>query len=362
MAKKILVLAAAGIGDCLIATPLIHELRANFPEAEIHALVVYKGSKDLLEGNPHLNVIHQKNLLRDPKLQSLRFLWKLRRQRFDISINAHPQGRIHYRLVARLIGARQRVSHEYENAGWWDRWLVHRCVAQDYSLHSVENNHRLLPLIGAETRLSHHDLELFLSPAEHHWASEYLVRHQLGGVRKLGMHVGSGGTKNLKLKRWPFNHWLELIQRLTAAQPGLAILLFGGPEEQEEHSKILEATQGRRVRAPGTTNLRQAAALLKHCDAFLSVDTALMHLAAAMKVPQQLVIEAPTLNPTNLPWANPHRVIPNPAVGGRNLDYYRYDGGPIRGSNRELRRLMESVTVDAVEAAVLDALAVERGL
>jgi len=28
---KILVIAMAGIGDALIATPLIHELRANFP-------------------------------------------------------------------------------------------------------------------------------------------------------------------------------------------------------------------------------------------------------------------------------------------------------------------------------------------
>ena len=69
MAKKILVLAAAGIGDCLIATPLIRELRANFPDAEIHALVVYTGSRDLLEGNPHLTAIHQKNLIKDSKLK-----------------------------------------------------------------------------------------------------------------------------------------------------------------------------------------------------------------------------------------------------------------------------------------------------
>src|SRR6185436_9151171 len=84
MAIKILVVAAAGIGDCLIATPLIHELRANFPQAEIHALVVWPGSKDFLEGNPHLNAIHQKNLVTDSKVESLRFLAGLRQQRYDI--------------------------------------------------------------------------------------------------------------------------------------------------------------------------------------------------------------------------------------------------------------------------------------
>ena len=107
---------------------------------------------------------------------------------------------------------------------------------------------------------------------------------------------------------------------------------------------------------PETRNLRQAAALLKHCHAFLSVDTALMHLAAAMKVPNQIVIEAPTLNPTNVPYGNPFQVIPNPIVNGRNLEYYRYNGKPIRGTEAELIAAMSSIQVDAVFAAVQKAL------
>ena len=147
-----------------------------------------------------------------------------------------------------------------------------------------------------------------------------------------------------------------MIQRLAASRPDIAILLFGGPEEQQEHARILATTTGKRVVAPPTTNLRQAAALLALCDAFVSVDTALMHLAAAMKVRNQMVIEAPTLNPTNLPWGNPYRLIPNAAIGGRNLDYYRYDGGPIRGSDEELKQLMASVSVEQVFTVINEAL------
>ena len=54
-AGRILVISLAGIGDTLIATPFIHELRANFPDAAIDAFVLWAGSKDLLEGNPHLS-------------------------------------------------------------------------------------------------------------------------------------------------------------------------------------------------------------------------------------------------------------------------------------------------------------------
>jgi ADP-heptose:LPS heptosyltransferase len=82
----------------------------------------------------------------------------------------------------------------------------------------------------------------------------------------------------------------------------------------------------------------------------------MMHLAAAMKVPNQIVIEAPTLNPTNLPWQTNYQLIRNPVVNGRNLDYYRYDGGPIRGTDEELLRCMASIQVEEVYRVIADAL------
>ena len=106
----------------------------------------------------------------------------------------------------------------------------------------------------------------------------------------------------------------------------------------------------------GDDNFRQAAALLRHCQAFLSVDTALMHLAAAVKVPNQIVIEAMTLNATNVPYGNLFKLVPNPAVNSRNLDYYRYDGRPIKGTDRQLTTAMNSVKVEAVQLAVATGL------
>ena len=355
-AGRILVISLAGIGDTLIATPFIHELRAHFPGATIDAVVLSAGSKGLLEGNPHLNAVHQKNLIKEGALKSLPFLLGLRRRRYDISINVHTLGRIHYRAVARFIGAHLRLSHEYENHGWLDRLLVNRTLPQDYAVHSIENNNRLLALLGKKPLLPKHAFEIFLTPADTKWADDFLAANQLAPRKRLGLHIGSGDTKNLRLKRWPFAHWQELIQRLSQSHPDLAILLFGGPEEEKEHEQILQAAKGRPVFAPPTKNLRQAAALLKHVDGFLSVDTALMHLAAAMKVANQIVIEAPTLNPTNVPWQTGYRVIRNPVVNGRNLDYYRYDGKPIKGTDEELLRCMASITVEEVYAAVSDAL------
>ena len=73
-----------------------------------------------------------------------------------------------------------------------------------------------------------------------------------------------------------------------------------------------------------------------------------MHLAAAVQAPCQIVIEAPTFNKTNEPYGNPYSLIRNPAIAGRNLEYYRYDGEGIKGSTQELIRLMASVGVESV--------------
>jgi ADP-heptose:LPS heptosyltransferase len=349
---KILVISMAGIGDALIATPLIHELRVNFPDATIDALAMWPGSRDLLENNPHLNQTHQKNLIKCGKFEGLKFLWSLRRHHYDVSINTHPQPRIHYRIAARIAGAPVRISHEYECFGWLDHKLVNKVLPQDYTRHSIENNFDVLPLLGAKKKLPSNEMEIFLTPHEEQLADEFLVKNKLAGQKLLGIHVGSGGTKNLPLKRWPLKNHAGLVRKLNKERPDIRVLLFGGPEETKDHQVVLAQSNRDLTLEAKTQNLRQTAALMKRCGAFLSVDTALMHIAAAVKVPNQIVIEAPTLNATNLPYGNPFTLVKNPVVAGRNLDYYRYDGGDIKGTRDELLACMASIKIEDVFEAV----------
>lgn len=349
---KILVISLAGIGDTLFATPLIHELRANFPEATIEALVRWPGARDLLANNPHLNCVHQKDLMTCGKVELLRYLNGLRHNHYDLSINTHPQSRIHYRLVARIIGARTRFSHEYECFGPFDRWLVNLTLPQDYQKHAADNTLAVLPLIGAKTRLPRHETELYLTAQQEALANEYLARNELNGKKLLGIHVGSGGTKNLALRRWPLTHYIELVRRLHQAEPETRVLFFGGPQEQTDHAQIQAALGKGPWFFPETPNFPQAAHLIRKCEVFLSVDTVMMHLAAAMKVRRQLIIETPTWNTPIQPYANPFTLIKNPMVNGRGLEYYRYDGGNIKGTREELIACMAAVTVESVLAAV----------
>ena len=350
---KILVISFAGIGDTLFATPLIHELRANIPRATIDVFVRWTGAKNLLDNNPNLNTVFQKDIAEDSKIGSLAFLTKLSSRRYDVSINTFPQSRRDYRIAARLINARTRISHFYDNGNAFDRLLTNKSLPVDYTRHAVENNLSLLKFLDAKRKLQNHHYELYLTDAERAFAGDYAAKHNLRTRPALGIHVGSGGTKNLALRRWPLENYIELVRRLREKMPELAILFFGGPGEKKDHEKIQAAIGTDKVLFPQTKSMLQTAALIGECDLFLSVDTSLMHLAAAMEVQNQIVIETPTWNKPIEPYGNPFTLVKNPAVAGRNLEYYRYDGGDIKGTREELLRCMTSIRVEDVFETVM---------
>jgi len=353
---KILVISLAGIGDTLIATPLLHELRLNYPDAVIDALVIWPGARDLLKGNPWINTVHQRNLMQESSLAAARYFLSFRKERYDISINTHPQSKLLYRIAARLIGARQRLSHWYDHSSFVDRLFVNHFAPQDYQRHSIEMNLDLLGLLGKRSQLPEHEFELFFTPEEVAEADQLAQEARLGSRRVIGIHVGSGTTKNLIFKRWPLEHWIELVKRITRERADAIVMLYGGPEEKTENERILREAAHERLVMPKTRSLRVAASLMRHCEAFISVDNALMHIAAAMKVPKQIVIESPAWGPTLAPYRRPFVLVENPAVHGRNLEFYRYDGKGIKGNVEELRKAMVAVSVDAAFSVLSAAL------
>src|ERR1044071_2710586 len=193
---KILVISLAGIGDTLLATPLIRVLREQRPDAIIDVLTRWPGAADLLAGNSCVNRVHQQELVKPGPLSNLKFINSLRREGYDVSINTHPQSKREYRWIARLIGARLRLSHRYENWSWVDPLLVNRSIEQDYSIHCIENSLRLLPLMGLHQPTQPVDCELYCSSEEQKWAEQFINSHSLMSRKRLAIHVGSGKTKN----------------------------------------------------------------------------------------------------------------------------------------------------------------------
>lgn len=340
---KILIISLAGIGDSLIASPLIQELGENFPKAEIDVFVSREQTKNLLKNNPNIDDIFQFDMVKEGYVKSLLYCLKLR-GKYDISINTHPQSKIQYRIIARLINAKKRISHLYDNSNFLDKFLVNKTLMQDYNISSIDNNINLLKLLNVEPRLKKHNYKIFLSKDDKKKADDFIKEYKLRGKsnKLIGIHVGSGTTKNMILKRWPLDNYIKLIKKLLQNKK-INILLFSGPDEETENRRIIREVGDKRVRLVKTDSIREAAAIIKKCFVFLSVDNVLMHIASAMDV-RQIVIAGPSYDKCVEPKSKPIVI----ASDIKCRPCYRYNGKGINCTKKEKMKCLKDITAEKV--------------
>ncbi len=94
-------------------------------------------------------------------------------------------------------------------------------------------------------------------------------------------------------KRWPQAHFAATIAAYLSSDPLRQAVLLGGPKDIEVCSEIVqclpEALRGRVKLLAGKTSLDEAITLIGKAQVMLTNDSGLMHVAAAMNVPQQAV-------------------------------------------------------------------------
>jgi len=259
-------LCLQGLGDTLMATPAIRALRQARPEWRIHAVATQRNCFELLAGLTEVDAAHYVPYWELGGLGSARPLWRLRRQRFDISFLAYPAGRAEYHLLSALIGARKRIAHAYPGQRSLG-FLEHRRVKID-STHNVVNNMALLREVGLGS------LRAGPYAAPPAWFDR--VRNQ-----RIGLHIGSMKYKGNELKRWPAERYIELGHLLRAEGHLLAFIC--GPNEREETVAVRDAVDARAPLIEGP--LEDVARNISGLSAVVAGDNGIAHLAAAMRVP-----------------------------------------------------------------------------
>jgi heptosyltransferase II len=268
------------------------------------------GVKDMYERNPDLNSVIFYDFMKQGLPASVKFLSRLR-GKYDASINVYPSNRKEYNVINYLIGAEKRGGVRYLRM---DRSNFGRLnnvrITEDDKLHNVEENillaGKLLNFNPSEKPpLKFHLLEEDLS-----FASDYIKNINIrpeGFI--IGFHPGCATVKNHDKRRWEAHKFAELAKRLLANNNFInpKVLIFGGLEEEELKNSIAEITNNPSIVVVNTKNLAQTAAVMKRCNIFVSNDSSLMHVAAAMQLKIVAVI-GPT-NPSYIhPWKTEYRI------------------------------------------------------
>ncbi len=330
--KKILILPMYGIGDVLMTTPALRNLKEQL-NAEVTYLHMFKTTRDILLHNPYVDENIYFPFLEASKFDSLRFLMQLR-NKFNCSINFYPSNRRDYNLAAFVVGSAIRIGHRYVRRDLLElNFLKNKTVRENDSLHNVEENLRLIDFLGIKD-IRPYPLKVYLTEEEMLFADEWLKERKIDEKLLIGIHPGTSTFKNHDKKRWPAALFAKLIDRLALELKNSIFLLFGGPEEKSLRNTVMSMVHDqKKVLSVDSVSIREAASLTKNCSLYISNDAGPMHMAAAVGVPT-IAIFGPT-NPVWVkPWGVKHRVIrlelpcspcfrysPKPMRCIANLDY-----------------------------------------
>jgi lipopolysaccharide heptosyltransferase II len=305
---KILILALSGIGDALMFTPALKLLRKELPAAQIDALVMFQGTKEIYKNNRNINNVIHFDFIKQGALKSLKFILGLRKK-YDVTINVYPSNRKEYNIISYLIGAEQRVSVKYlrlnkQNLGW----LNNTTVLESDTRHNVQTNIMLIEKLLNKKFNDEPALKITLSREEERFAESY---HQQNIIEQndfvVGFHPGCATLKNHIKRRWEPEKFAELGKKLIKEKNAM-VFLFGGPEEEELKSSINSKIESEKSFIIKTSTFLQSIAVMKRCNVFVTNDSALLHIASALGI-KVVAIIGPTNQNYIRPWKTEHKIV-----------------------------------------------------
>lgn len=352
--QRALIIKLRHFGDVLLTSPVFTALKRAAPHVELDALV-YRETAPMLCNHPAISQIH--TIDREWKRQGLvtqlrgegRLLQTLRTRGFDLVVHLteHPRGA----TLTRVLGPRFAVARERSEAGrWWRRTFTHFYrLPRSTPRHTVETNLDALRRIGIYPTPADKALVLVPGPAAEQHVGELLRQHGLVPGGFIQCHPGS---------RWLFKCWppiktATLLDCISAA--GHRMILTGAPDTRERalNAAILDstatATRKSIVDLTGALSLPQVAAITGQARGFVGVDSAPMHIAAAMGTPT-VALFGPSGEKEWGPWMVPHRVIASDAFPCRPCGIDGCGGGKVS-------ECLTTLSVDSVASALFELLA-----
>ena len=265
---RIGILETAAIGDTTLLSAVLYDLRAAFPAAQI---VLFAGPSNA--GIARLLEVPDQ-VVRLPVTRPLAAARVLSRYVFDVFLDFGPWPRINALLAS---SARSHFKVGFETPHQHRHYAYDQSVPHSSRRHELENFRSLVGAIGVPT--GH-------PPG---FASSVGRRERLPGSLQgtayVVLHPWPGGYRS-HLKEWPVEKWLELGEALSAR--GFRIALTGAPADRARN----EAMIARRKPDAGpawidcaTPDLEQTIAILRRSELTVSVNTGVMHLAAAVGTP-----------------------------------------------------------------------------
>lgn len=328
------------IGDVVLTLPTIRCLRENFPESHL-VVCLREKARELIDNsrwaNGVLPVSKHKRSAREEIIYQINFIHLLRKQEFDLAIDLRTGTR--GAIIAFLSGAKRRIGRFADDGRLWrNRVFTHLVKPEnELSQYSAEHNLNIISPFGLST--SHRLPYLAVTPEKREKAISLLGKEDVPLEKPL---IAFHPFSLWSYKEWGINKGVGLIDYLVMKH-GFSVVVTGSLAEQPRADQLVSRCKTRVFNLAGKTSIGELPAVLELCKLFLGVDTAALHIAAAVGVPT-VGIFGPS-SPTSWAPRGPQHV-----VVAKNMECV-----PCRQKgcqNNEISLCLEELTLEEVKEKV----------
>jgi len=279
------------MGDVILATPLVRQLRATYPDAQIDVAVAERFS-DVWRNNPRVS-----NVWAVPE--------QMPNQSYDLVVDL--QGNARSRTVRTSIaGKTVRIrKHRLEKLALV--YLKRRPPVVTPITTRYRNAVAQLPLLvdadGPEVWLPED------AAAGGEYKPPYTARkrdytHQpTQGELRIAVAPGA----HHYTKRWPAERFAALCKGLV--DQGASVVLVGGPNDVELCKAVAIASGVSVVNRAGARSVQDTARILDTCELLVTNDTGVMHLASARRIPIVAIFGSTVGDLGFAPYGVPHTIV-----------------------------------------------------
>jgi heptosyltransferase-2 len=266
--QKILIIQTAFIGDVVLATALVEKIKMFHPTTIIDVLV-RKGNESLLSNNPNINSVSVWNK-KENKLKNLfSILQQIRRTKYDKVINA--QRFFATGLLTAFSNATEKIGFDKNPLSiFFTTKVPHIISTTPPYRHEVERNNDLIKHFTDETISLP---KLYPSTEDYKSVEQY----------KTQPFVTMTPSSVWFTKKFPFEKWVELIDKMPSAYK---IFLLGGKDNIDECKAIQEKCTNANIEiVAGKLSFLQSTALMKNAAMNYVNDSAPLHFASSVNAP-----------------------------------------------------------------------------
>ena len=281
--NKILCIKPRGIGDIVLSTIILDNLKAHFPSAKIDYLTEHF-AKPAVENNPLVNKV----ITIDKKEFPLKAALKIRKGKYDMILDLWSNPRS--AQITFLSGVKYRVGFAYRGRKYAYNLLATSSKGEH---HSAEHNLELLKAI--DVPVISKNIHYYVDEKDNNSAKDFIAKNFNPGKTIVGI-IPSGGWPS---KRCDASRWVEIGKAVTEKYNS-EILILWGPGDENDSNYIKENLTGS-VLAPKTT-VSKMSGYINNCSIILANDSGPMHIAAALNIPT-LGIFGPTNPKAHAPYS-----------------------------------------------------------